>query len=55
VNSNILVLLDIDISGDDGLGIWPLSGDNKDIVNVRGKISLKTNPMGIRQMLMKLL
>jgi hypothetical protein len=38
-DSNILVLLDIDIRGDDGLVIWPHPGDNKDILNVGGEIS----------------
>jgi hypothetical protein len=38
-DNNILVLLGNDIRGDDGLGIWPHSGDNKDILNVGGEIS----------------
>jgi hypothetical protein len=50
-DNNILVLLDIDIWSNDGLGIWSLSGDNKDILNVGGEIYLKTNHMGIKEML----
>jgi hypothetical protein len=47
-DSNILVSLDINIWGDDGLGIWSLSEDNKDILNLGGEIYWKTNHMGIR-------